>query len=112
MVMTQCLCILQLQILHKPLTTFCESAVQVLPLLGSVLLVVALETVFTHRRDRDILQPRGVTTVTGPPTGFQVEDVVNCEFQRGGGSTWRVHFVHILQCVSPAFVYFRDSTRR
>lgn len=85
----------------KPLTTFEEPAARVLPLVGSVLLVVTLEAAFTHRRGRVILQSGGVTAVTVPPACLEVEDVVNSEFQRGGGSTWCVHFVHILQGVSP-----------
>lgn len=91
----------QLQIYQNPLTTFVEPAARVLPLLDSVLLLVTLETVFTRRRGRVILYSCRVTTVIVPPACLEVEDVVNSEFQRGGGSTWCVHFVHILQDVSP-----------
>lgn len=93
-----------------------QPAARVLPLLGSVLLVLTLETVLTRGRGRLILRSGGVTAVTAPPACLEVEDVVNSEFQRGGGSTWRVHFVHILQTRKTPrlfffFIYLRDSTR-
>lgn len=81
---------------QNPLTAFVEPAARVLPLLSYVLLV-AVETVFTQRRGRVILQSGGMTVVTVPPACLEIQDVVNSEFQRGGGSTWCVHFVHILR---------------
>lgn len=89
----------------KRLTTFFEPAARVLPLMSYVLLVdvVAAETVFTQLRDRVILQSGGMTVVTAPPACLEIQDVINSEFQRGGGSTWCVHFVHILR-LSP-FLY-------
>lgn len=86
---------------QTPLTIFVKPATRVTPLLGYVLLVLALETVFKHRRGRIIPQSGGVTTVTVPPACLEIEDAVNSEFQRGDGSAWCVHFVHILQSFSP-----------
>lgn len=96
---------------QTPLTSVVQSAARVLSLLGYVLLVVALEDVFTHDRGRATVHSGGVTAVPVPPACLEIEDIVNGEFQRGDGSAWCVHFVHILQRVSPFLVYFRVYPR-
>lgn len=88
---------------RQPLTSLVEPAVRVPVPLDDALVVVTLETVFTRRCVRVILQRCAVTTAPVPPAGFQIEDAVNGEFQRGGGSAWCVHFVHILQRLGPVF---------
>ncbi len=79
------------------LTAFVKPAARELSLLCALLLVVALQTAFTRRRGRLILQSGGLTTVPLPPACLEIEDIINSEFQRGGGSTRCIHFVHILQ---------------
>lgn len=81
--------------------------VQFVPAVGFGPLQVALQNAaLTRRRSRDIVLSLGVTAVTAAPACFQVEDVVNGEFERGAGTTWCVHFTHILQCVNRPFVSF------
>lgn len=85
----------------NPLTTIVEPAARILSPLPPVFLLVTLESVFTHHRGRFILLSSVAAAVTVPAARLQVEDVINCEFQRGCGSTWSLRFVHIHQGVNP-----------